>query len=832
MNPVTTGAFFVGILSLLAAAEDMPFAKFKKYPDTLLKLQSAENLFDIPATQQTCLRTCLKTLGCQGVDYGFGRCYGKSQPLAFGIKEHSTNFTHYAKKIDLVELNSRCSTFVDVHPNDPTNWLKECAYHIKKGGLKSSEQSVIGGGLADYYYKEQKSGMCTMRLASAFEGLAYNETILEVFKNHDLQKIHFGDISKQLPPTKFPALMSFPQTVRDVVEIITFAKNHDLQVSVKNSGHNYAGQSDVAGSIQMNLRNFPKYSYKEIYECEKGNQIEPLSGPPCQLAVNRSKGAVVRVGGGEGNDSIYRAVNDWNYRETRNKKYQVMGGGEGAIGAGGGWMMGGGLGMGVTDRLWGIGVDQVLELEMVLPCGTHVKFGPTKTTPKEGYLYPQTLQVEGRCNTNVHHDESQWQWVECDKACGATFEELWFAVRGGGGGTWGVVISAYHQLHDYAPWYGVASTPQNTTAARIAKLLEECIAVFGADSEQCKVSTATRKITSVWRDFITDFLYNPSAVQPAGVDTSISRACGQNAPVFDVINIGLKCIGEEAANGVLAAWRSYVPTNKYVKEAEAQGWPVASFLQSPDFFNMCQNVEFQRSGYISPALGRRPVSSQCVNVSFTAQEADQAAWRSPVGRFMSMSTAGASSVPGFNVVLPTALAIKRDVPGLDVPAFLSEYCFDHGLGGNIAVSSDGMDSMSPGFRKGALACQMSLRPWEVTKEQSWEMEKTFERLQTAILAVLDVDQRRGDDFPGWTELNHIQAYAGPLKEDWTKPCPFNFTRGERKEKCMTTQEAIWGTKNLYRLNVTKHLIDPDNMFSVLYGIGNEDVVEAPQWGPW
>ena len=55
--------------------------------------------------------------------------------------------------------------------------------------------------------------------------------------------------------------------------------------------------------------------------------------------------------------------------------------------------------------------------------------------------------MEGKCNENIHHDESKWQWVDCDKPFDdVTFEDLWFAVRGGGGGVWGVVLSSIHQL--------------------------------------------------------------------------------------------------------------------------------------------------------------------------------------------------------------------------------------------------------------------------------------------------------------------------------------------------------------------------------------------------
>ena len=80
----------------------------------------------------------------------------------------------------------------------------------------------------------------------------------------------------------------------------------------------------------------------------------------------------------------------------------------------------------------GLGVDQVLEIEMVLPDTTHVKFYPTEWEDSEGFLYPKTTKVGGLCNTNVFaEDESMWKWETCKDTI--PFEDLWFAVRGGGG---------------------------------------------------------------------------------------------------------------------------------------------------------------------------------------------------------------------------------------------------------------------------------------------------------------------------------------------------------------------------------------------------------------
>eukprot|EP00984_Skeletonema_dohrnii_P030527 scaffold22078_cov84-Skeletonema_dohrnii-CCMP3373.AAC.2 len=47
-----------------------------------------------------------------------------------------------------------------------------------------------------------------------------------------------------------------------------------------------------------------------------------------------------------------------------------------------------------------------------------------------------------------------------------------------------------------------------------------------------------------------------------------------------------------------------------------------------------------------------------------------------------------------------------------------------------------------------------------------------------------------------------------MYEDWTKPCPREWTFEERGEKCISLQEAIYGTERLARLEAIKKAVDP------------------------
>merc|ERR1712076_205039 len=77
----------------------------------------------------------------------------------------------------------------------------------------------------------------------------------------------------------------------------------------------------------------------------------------------------------------------------------------------------------------------------------------------------------------------------------------------------------------------------------------------------------------------------------------------------------------------------------------------------------------------------------------------------------------------------------------------------------------------------------------------------------------------GKPFPGGTELNHVSASEmGPLKSDWTKACP-QGSHAERKEKCVSVQEAVWGTENLEKLLRIKSRIDPEYIFQCVHCVG-------------
>ena len=165
------------------------------------------------------------------------------------------------------------------------------------------------------------------------------------------------------------------------------------------------------------------------------------------------------------------------------------------------------------ERIWGLGVDQVLEIEMILADGTHAKFYPVQWEDDEGFIYPRTTKVEGVCNTNTEEEESNWVWEACSNHI--AFEDLWFAVRGGGGGTYGVVLSVKLQLHKNIPMYSFS--PNESVVAKNEKALVDAnltvneMKFFKGVYGNCQLF------------FFFNFLFNPTQVNVARDD---SNACG------------------------------------------------------------------------------------------------------------------------------------------------------------------------------------------------------------------------------------------------------------------------------------------------------------------
>ncbi len=361
------------------------------------------------------------------------------------------------------------------------------------------------------------------------ECVSYNSALEPPFDSSDL----FDD------EMELPAAVLHPKTASDVVRGVKFAREHGAGVSVKVVGHSYFGSS---------TRDAPDQDEHELPAVRDGGVARRVcagvddpaggtaDGAACALAAARGKGAHMRVGGGELFDTAYRAVFfDWNEDESNGNKYHFVGGYCGTVSAAGGWMHSGGL-SGASMRLHGIGVDQVLHVEMVTPGGEHVRFGPTAWEDQEGYQYPRTTEVTGYCNARPHEgDESLWEWTECEGEI--DFADLWYAVRGGGGGTFGIVTSLYYQLHDLP--------------GRV-----QIVTPYDAELETREDLMKSGAIMVDYLKFTFTFLYLPETLN--NVTEVESRSCNAPGTLMSIPMGGDLFCHNSAGDKFIEEWKSYV----------------------------------------------------------------------------------------------------------------------------------------------------------------------------------------------------------------------------------------------------------------------------------
>lgn len=166
---------------------------------------------------------------------------------------------------------------------------------------------------------------------------------------------------------------------QDVAGALAFASKFDIRVVVKTTGHDLIGRSEGYGGLEIWLR----YMRTGI---EFEDQYKSSS---CCNTFNWT-GSAFKIGGGYTWSDVYS--------QAQAHDVVVVGGGTPSVSCIGGWMQGGGHGP--ASRQFGLGADQVLEAQVVLANGS--------------------LVTANACENS----------------------DLFFAIRGGGPGTYGVVVSA------------------------------------------------------------------------------------------------------------------------------------------------------------------------------------------------------------------------------------------------------------------------------------------------------------------------------------------------------------------------------------------------------
>ncbi|KAK2463986.1 hypothetical protein APHAL10511_004037 [Amanita phalloides] len=244
--------------------------------------------------------------------------------------------------------------------------------------------------------------------------------------------------------------------VSDIQAAVKFAGNHNLRLVVKNSGHDYLGRSMARGALMIWTHYLKDITYNDNFV--------PEGGP-----YGKSYKAITLGSGVQWHEA---------YAAAKSHGRIVVGGVSqgGTVGAAGGWIQGGGHS--ALSSTYGLGVDNVIQFTIVLPSGDYVTV-------------------------------NRYQ-----------YEDLFWALRGGGGGTFGVVVSVTYQTHDILPVSGAFLLAKFSTPQIAQEVITEYIKLHEDLSN------------SGWGGYS---VYSNAGIQMfyAGTNVSLAEAKTTMTPFFD-----------------------------------------------------------------------------------------------------------------------------------------------------------------------------------------------------------------------------------------------------------------------------------------------------------
>ncbi|HTM20195.1 MAG TPA: FAD-binding protein, partial [Kofleriaceae bacterium] len=206
-----------------------------------------------------------------------------------------------------------------------------------------------------------------------------------------------------------PAYAVVAHDSADVAAAVRFAGEHHLRLAIKGTGHDYLGRSTAPGSLLIWTHEMRDITVHDGFR-------------PAGCAADRPALPAVSVGAGTRWLEAYTEVT------VKHGRY-VQGGGCVSVGAAGGFTQGGGFGS--WSKQFGTGAAGMLEAEVVTADG-------------------QVLLAN-----------------DCQN------QDLYWALRGGGGGTFGVVTRMTLRTHELPASFGVVrGTLQARSDAAFRELLE------------------------------------------------------------------------------------------------------------------------------------------------------------------------------------------------------------------------------------------------------------------------------------------------------------------------------------------------------------------------
>ncbi|KII94006.1 hypothetical protein PLICRDRAFT_171694 [Plicaturopsis crispa FD-325 SS-3] len=186
-----------------------------------------------------------------------------------------------------------------------------------------------------------------------------------------------------------------------VQQAYAFSLATGVQLSIKNTGHDYKGRSATPNSLSLWTHHLQGIKYSKSFVPKGCSPSESAHAITVEAGV------------------VWKDVFDFSEKHN----ITTVGGYHQTVGVSGGWVMGGGHS--ILSPTYGLGVDRVLEFKLVTPDG-HVRVASACENP-----------------------------------------DLFWALRGGGGGTFGVVLESTHRVEPHTMPLQVASVSFNQTATNV-----------------------------------------------------------------------------------------------------------------------------------------------------------------------------------------------------------------------------------------------------------------------------------------------------------------------------------------------------------------------------
>ncbi|KAI9644613.1 hypothetical protein NHQ30_006635 [Ciborinia camelliae] len=299
--------------------------------------------------------------------------------------------------------------------NGPTDgcWPSQTSWRSLNASISGKLINAIPAAIVCYPGSYQNLEACaTVVEELSDEELVANDPIALFFPiNNDCPPVDFaaGGVPGNCSIGHAPRYAVNATTPEDVARGIDFARKNNIRLVVRNTGHDLLGRSTGYGSLEVWIRYLRQgIIFQNTYSSSDG----------CKSS--NWEGSAFKIAGGYAWEDVYA--------EATKQNVIVVGGGDPTVGCIGGWAQGGGHSP--ASRDYGLGADQILEAEVVLASGEIV--------------------TANKCQN----------------------QDLYFAIRGGGGGTYGVVVSTIVKAYP--------TTSISTQTLAIAPLTDAYIPEFMA----------------------------------------------------------------------------------------------------------------------------------------------------------------------------------------------------------------------------------------------------------------------------------------------------------------------------------------------------------------